>query len=156
MYLTAGLQLSVAYESKGDNQKAIEILDSMGSIQRVEKVINLGGVVNSNSKNVDIDIAFQLGKLYYNMNEISEAKDIFIKIARINPNNSNARYSLGLIYEKENDYENALTEFEVVLLLNPENKDLENKIEKLKKIVNKKTKVIIDDDNNEEEDDNEE
>lgn len=62
-----------------------------------------------------------------------------------------------MIYEKERDYENALTEFKNVLLLNPENKDIESKIEKLERVVNKKTEVILtpEEDNNEE-DNNEE
>ena len=38
---------------------------------------------------------------------------------------------------KEKNYKNALSEFEAVLLANPENEDVKSKIEKLEKIVNK-------------------
>ena len=85
---------------------------------------------------------FQLGILYYNTGKISEAKDIFTKIIKISPSNSNAHYSLGLIYEKEKNYEDALSEFETVLLTNPENEDLKGKIKELENIVGGKTKPI--------------
>jgi cytochrome c-type biogenesis protein CcmH/NrfG len=140
-YIDAGLQLGIAYENAGNNQKAIDILSSMGSVQRIESVIAVGKTVTSQS--VDVDIAFQLGRIYYNTAEIGKAKDIFIKIAKVNPNNSNARYSLGLVYEKEENYEDALFEFRAVLSLNPENEDVKNKIEKLEKNVNKKPEPEI-------------
>ena len=139
-YLEAGLQLGIAYENIGDNQKAISVLNSFGSIQRIESVISVGQIVTSQS--VDIDIVFQLGRLYYNADRISKAKDIFRKIVKVSPNNSNARYSLGLIYEREENYKNALSEFEAVLLANPENEDVKSKIEKLEKIVNREVKPI--------------
>ena len=139
-YLEAGLQLGIAYENLGDNQKVIDILSSMGSIQRIESVIAVGQIVTSQS--VDIDIAFQLGRIYYNTEKISKAKDIFRKIIKVNPNNSNARYSLGLIYEKEKNHEAALVEFEAVLLANPENEDVKNKIEELEKVVGKETRPV--------------
>ena len=34
-YLEAGLQLGIAYENAGDNQKAINVLNSFGSLDRI-------------------------------------------------------------------------------------------------------------------------
>ena len=99
--------------------------------------------VFSNNRNLDVDIAFQLGRIYYNTEKISEARDIFTKVTKVNPNNSNAHYSLGLIYEKEKNYEAALVEFKAVLSANPGNEDVESKIEELEKVVNKNSEPVI-------------
>ena len=119
-YLDAGLQLGLAYEIKGDKEKAINQLSSF--------------VENGTA---DMNIAFQLGRIYYNSGNITEAKNIFLEIERLQPNNSNARYSLGLIYEKEKNSEEALKEFETVLLLNPDNQEVVERIEELKGIIEK-------------------
>ncbi|MDF1498677.1 MAG: tetratricopeptide repeat protein, partial [Patescibacteria group bacterium] len=131
-YVEAGLQLGLAYEKQGDNQKAIDLFNSLGSVKRIESVIAAGQIVTSQS--IDVDIAFQLGRIYYNTNEINMAKDIFLKIIKINPSHSNAHYSLGLIYKSKGDKDKALEEFEAVLSLNPENEDVKSKINELKGI----------------------
>ena len=122
-YLDAGFQLGLAYEIKGDNEKAISQLNSF--------------IENGTA---DINIAFQLGRIYYNSGDTDEAKKIFLEITRIQPGNSNAHYSLGLIYEREENNENALKEFELVLSLNPNNQEVVEKIEELKKIIEKKNR----------------
>ncbi|MCK5123141.1 MAG: tetratricopeptide repeat protein [Candidatus Pacebacteria bacterium] len=103
-YTDAGLQLGLAYEIKGDNEKAINQLKAL---------LDTGAA--------SIDSAFQLGRIYHNSGNINEAKNIFLEITRFQPRNANVRYSLGLIYEKEENYEEALREFEAVLFLNPDN-----------------------------------
>jgi len=122
-YLDAGFQLGLSYEIKGDNEKAISQLNSF--------------IENGTA---DINIAFQLGRIYYNSGDTNEAKNIFLEITRIQPGNSNAHYSLGLIYEREENNENALKEFEAVLLLNPDNQEVVEKIDKLKKLIEKKNR----------------
>ncbi|MBU4347691.1 tetratricopeptide repeat protein, partial [Patescibacteria group bacterium] len=140
-YLDAGLQLGLSYEKKEEKEKAIDALNSMGTVQRMENAIAAGQVVTS--ANLDIDIAFQLGRIYYNTGEVSRARDIFAKVVKINPNHSNAHYSLGLIYSSEGDKEKALKEFEAVLLLNPENEDVKKKIDELKGVSsNKKSEEV--------------
>lgn len=128
-YSDAGLQLGLAYEIRGDNEKAISQLNSF-----------------LENGTADINIAFQLGRIYYNSGNTSEAKNIFLEIIRIQPNNANARYSLGLIYEEEENNENALKEFELVLSLGSGNQEVVEKIDKLKKLIekaNKKPEPII-------------
>ncbi len=122
-YKDAGLQLGLAYEIKGDNEKAINQLNSF-----------------LENGTADINIAFQLGRIYYNFGNISEAKNIFLEITKLQPRNSNARYSLGLIYEKEENYEEALKEFEAVLFLNPDNQEVTEKIDNLKEMIEKKNR----------------
>jgi tetratricopeptide (TPR) repeat protein len=140
-YIDAGFHLGLAYEAKGSNQEAVEQLSSLGSVERIKKAAAGKQVVNlTDSIKTDIDIAFQLGRIYYNMKKIDEAKGIFLEIIKINPRNSNARYSLGLIYKREGDNEKALREFEFVLAMNPGNSDVMEKIDELKKLVEEKEK----------------
>lgn len=122
-YADAILELSLAYELKGDYEKALNVIDTL------EKV----GSININT-------AFQLGRVYYNFERYNEAKNIFLEIIRIESKNSNAHYSLGLIYEKEENNQDALREFKIVSDLNPDNKEvaerivvLEEKLEENKK-----------------------
>ena len=136
-YLDAGLQLGLAYEKQGNNKKAIDQLNSLGSIERIDNFIASGQIINPNSSSIDINIAFQLGRIYYNQGEISKAKNIFLKITKANPANSNAHYSLGLIYEKEGNDEMALREFEIVLAANPENEEVKGKVDELKGMGNR-------------------
>ena len=122
-HMDAILELGLAYEAKGDYEKAIETINSLESIG-----------------NISVNAAFQLGRIYYNSGENNEAKNIFLEIIRIEPNNSNARYSLGLIYEKEENNQAALREFELVLSLNPDNQEVTERVDKLKKIIEKENK----------------
>ena len=131
-YLDAGLQLGLAYEKRENNQKAIERLNSLGSVERIDDFIAAGQTIGLNSSSVDVDIAFQLGRIYYNEGEIGKAKNIFLKITKANPTYSNAHYSLGLIYEKEGNGEAALREFEIVLAANPGNEEVVGKVNELR------------------------
>ncbi|MEA2097625.1 MAG: tetratricopeptide repeat protein, partial [Patescibacteria group bacterium] len=88
----------------------------------------------------DINIVVQLGRIQYNSGNINKAKNIFLEIIRLQPRNLNAHYSLGLIYEKEENYKDALREFEAVFLLNSDNKKVVEKIDKLKKLIEEKSK----------------
>lgn len=132
-YIDAGLGLSLSYEAKGDDQSAISALESLGSMERIEKAI-AQGIVVSGAKDLDIDAAFQLGRIYYNEEKISEAREIFEKVIKVSPGNSNAHYGLGLIYEKRGDKKKALEEYKFVLSMNPENADVAGKINNLEKL----------------------
>jgi tetratricopeptide (TPR) repeat protein len=140
-YIDAGFHLGLAYEAQGNSQEAIEQLSSLGSVERIKKATAAGQIVNfTDSIKTDVDIAFQLGRIYYNVRKIDEAKGIFLEIIKINPRNSNARYSLGLIYKREGNNEKALREFEFVLAMNPGNSDVMKKIDELKELVSGKEK----------------
>ena len=75
---------------------------------------------------------FQLGRLYFNNNQIEEAISQFKKAIAIFPEYSNAHYSLATAYTVKGERELAIKEFEKVLELNPGNEDVLQKIQELK------------------------
>jgi len=81
----------------------------------------------------DINLAFQLGFLYYNTNQLDLAKEEFERILAINENRFDARYFLGLIYDQEGEKERAIEQFEKILKFNPDNSQVKKILENLKK-----------------------
>lgn len=99
---------------------------------------NIAGAVQSaeNAKisaPFDIGIAFQLGLLYYQQNDLLRAEAEFLRAVAINPNYSNARYFLGLIYDRRGREDDAIDEFEKVLALNPGNEEVEKILANLRR-----------------------
>jgi tetratricopeptide (TPR) repeat protein len=80
----------------------------------------------------DIEILFQLGRLYYNGGEVDKAITQFRTALNLNPSYSNVRFSLGIAYEKQGKVDEALKEFEAVLDSNPDNKELKDRIQRLR------------------------
>ncbi len=79
----------------------------------------------------DSEILFQLGRLYYNNNQVPEAIGALQQTIALNPSNSNAHFALGTAYEKQGDKKKALEEFKKVLELNPDNKEVADKLKTL-------------------------
>ena len=73
---------------------------------------------------LDIGIAFQLGLLYYQTNDLANAQGEFLRAVSINENYSNARYFLGLIYDRRGEREKAIQEFERIQVFNPDNEEV--------------------------------
>jgi len=115
-YLDAQVQLALLLERKGDIE---------GAINKLQDILNKYPYA--------VEGHFQLGRLYYNEREYDKAVEQFQAALTLFPNHSNSLYSLGLIYEKRGQKEMALRMFERVLQLNPGNKDVERKIEELKR-----------------------
>ena len=69
----------------------------------------------------DVGLAFQLGVMYWQADEITKAQTEFERAKRVNPNYSNARYMLGLVYDRRGQAAEAKAEFEAVVRLNPDN-----------------------------------
>ncbi len=80
----------------------------------------------------DIGIAFQLGLLYYQTNDFSHAQAEFERAVSINDNYSNARYFLGLIYDKQGRKNDAIAQFDKIKSLNPGNQEVEKILENLR------------------------
>jgi len=80
----------------------------------------------------DAGIAFQLGVLYYKAQKYNQAKGEFIRAIVIDDNYANARYFLGLIYDKEGDKESAIDQFDRIAQLNPDNDQIKQIIANLK------------------------
>ena len=81
----------------------------------------------------DPEAFFQLGRLYYNGKQIDEAILKFQQAILLSPNYANAHYALGLAYIQRGKKELAIAEFEKVLTFNPDNQDVIDKIEELRK-----------------------
>jgi tetratricopeptide (TPR) repeat protein len=114
-YSDAGIQEALFYETNQDLNKAIEKLENL-----------------SNEIPSDVEVVFQLGRLYYNNERTDDAVFQFKKAIALFPNHSNSRYSLAMAYEKQGEIDLAIQEFENVLILNPGNQDIKDKIKTLK------------------------
>lgn len=107
----------------------IEMLDSEGrgdeALTRAERLRILA--VNAP------EILFQLGAIHYQADRFSKAQEVLEQAVRISPDYANALYFLGLAYEKQGDYARALTQFERVAKLNPQNTEVQKIIDDLRK-----------------------
>jgi tetratricopeptide (TPR) repeat protein len=118
-YVGATVQLASAYEQSGKVDKAIETYQ---------------GVIKANPSNVEL--MFNYGRLLYNRNQgndRSSAEKVWLEAVRLQPNYSNALYSLGLLYETKGDKTLALQYYYRVKDLNPDNQDIQTKIKALLK-----------------------
>ena len=80
----------------------------------------------------DIEVLFQLGRLYFNNNQIDKAISQFNKVIILEPNHPNAHYSLGVAYIVQGEKTLAIEEFEKVLELTPGSQDVIQKLEQLR------------------------
>lgn len=79
----------------------------------------------------DIGVAFQLGVLYYRADQLDNAKAEFERAILINDNYSNARYFLGLIWDRKGDQDAALSQFQKIAALNPDSEEVKKIIANL-------------------------
>lgn len=80
----------------------------------------------------DTGLAFQLGAIYYNNNQITKARTEFERAIRFDTNYSNARYFLGLIYDRQGNTDKAMKQFRKISELNPDNQEVKDIISNLK------------------------
>ena len=79
----------------------------------------------------DIGVAFQLGLLYYQGNDIDKSQIEFERAIALNSNYSNARYFLGLIYDRKGDKQKAIQQFQQIEGLNPDNQEVKHVLQNL-------------------------
>ncbi|MEK7082106.1 MAG: tetratricopeptide repeat protein [Patescibacteria group bacterium] len=79
----------------------------------------------------DIGIAFQMGLLYYQKQDMDRAAAEFERAISLNENYSNARYFLGLIRDRRGDTKKAIEEFSKIAALNPDNAEVKRILENL-------------------------
>lgn len=106
-YALALYALALVYDSSG---KTTEAINSM--------------IQTKNLYPQDIGVAFQLGLLYYKKADWSAAQAELERAVLIDQNYSNARYFLGLVYDKLGNKAAAIDQFVAVEKLNPENQDV--------------------------------
>ncbi len=103
-YAAAHFQLAIVYQLQGKEQEMIQQLEKTKSI----------------APN-DVGLAFQLGMLYYQLEDFERAKVELERAVLLNNDYANALYFLGLIYDELGDKENAIVVFEKILSNNPNN-----------------------------------
>ncbi len=110
--------LALANEALGDKDKAIE---------------NLNAALMHDRQN--INYAFNLGRVYTlrgQSDDLKTAEFLYKKILEANEKEINAIFYLGLLYEKMNEKDKAIGEYERVLNLIPaENKETREQVEKM-------------------------
>ncbi|HBU06843.1 MAG TPA: hypothetical protein DEB09_02060 [Candidatus Magasanikbacteria bacterium] len=116
-YADAYTGLSSLYEGEKNIDKAIGVY---------EKAVSIG----FNNP----EIFFNYGRLLYNRSQDNDrklAEQLWLASVQLQPNYSNALYSLGLLYEGTGEYSKALEYYKKVDSLNPGNEDVKNKISSL-------------------------
>ncbi|MEK7067811.1 MAG: tetratricopeptide repeat protein, partial [Patescibacteria group bacterium] len=113
-YWEAQVGLAQTYDSLGQTDKALVILEDL--ISRVQTP----------------EIIYESGRLYYNQGKIDKAIERFKEAIALRPDYANAVYSLGAAYKKQGDKIRALEQFQKVLELNPGNEAVGKMVEELK------------------------
>jgi len=111
-YLPAILELSFIIEEEDGTDEAIKQLEPW--------------------EDKSPEIMYHVGRLYFNDGDFSKASEKFSQVVHDVPNHSNARYSLGIAYFRLSQYDDSLYQFEELLRLNPDNKDIQEKIKQVK------------------------
>lgn len=138
----AAAHLEEAIKLKNDYAPAIfllvQVYDGQGKIpdavKRAEEFLSLD--IN------DVGALFQLGFLYYKNNEFDKSRQALERAVELSANYSNARYFLGLIYDRESvgaasaeasaAKAKAIAQFEKVSELNPDNSEIKQILTNLK------------------------
>lgn len=77
-------------------------------------------------------VFFQLGLLQYQNNNFNAARTALERTVGLNNNYANARYFLGLIYDKQGLKEKAIEQFEQIQKTNPDNEEVKKILSNLK------------------------
>lgn len=105
------------------SQIALRRGDLAGAIERTEHA--------KNAAPGDIGIIFQLGYLYYQNSNLDRAEAEFAQAVALNPQYSNARYFLGLIYDRRGKATQAIEQFKIIEEFNPGNKEVRRILDNL-------------------------
>jgi len=114
-YAPAHFQSALVYDARGELEEAIR-----------------GMEINRQLAPNDTGVSFQLAVLYYKFERYDLAKAEFIRAIVLDPDFSNARYFLGVLYDRDGNTEDAFDQFERILKLNPDNEQIKQIISNLK------------------------
>lgn len=113
-YAPAHYLIALVYDEQGKSDEVISKLEDA-----------------SRAAQNDIGLAFQLGVIYYQKDQLSKAQVQFERAKILRPNYSNARYMLGLVYDRRGQTNKAIEEFTKVSELNPDNAQLKKILDNL-------------------------
>ncbi len=117
--------LGKAIEMKGDYTEAIFALAQLeaeeGNVKKAIEETRRASLIAPN----DIGVFFQLGFLLYTARDYSGAVEALERTVFLNPVYANAKYFLGLSYAKLGRTGDAITQFEGIQTLNPDNEEVE-------------------------------
>jgi tetratricopeptide (TPR) repeat protein len=71
--------------------------------------------------------------LYYQDNNFGSSRLVLEKVVSLNENYANARYFLGLTYDKLGEKDKALEQFKIIARANPDNQEIQKIITNLEK-----------------------
>lgn len=114
-YAPANYQIAAIYIEAGKTKEAIS------SLQLAQQAAPL-----------DIGLAFQLGVIYYDEKQFDNARVQFERAVALDPGYSNARYFLGLIYDRQGNKNEAILQFKTIEELNPENQEVKKILSNLR------------------------
>ncbi len=118
-YSPASYQMAITYIAQGKNEEAIQTLENLKL---------MAPYILGYNPNQDAGLAFQLGVLYYNNEDLEKAEGELKRALKISPEYSNAKYFLGLVYSKQGKTQEALQELREVSDLNPDNQEVKKVI----------------------------
>ncbi len=79
----------------------------------------------------DIELLLDQAKTFLLTNNYDEAEKILKRILKMDEDNLDALYHLGILYEAINEYEKAKEIYLKILKKNPDNKDVKERLENL-------------------------
>ncbi len=79
----------------------------------------------------DIQDAVELAKFYIVSGQYSRAEELLNKTLQNSPQNTEALFTLGILYELTNELDRAIETFRNVLEVDPENEEAEQHLSKL-------------------------
>ncbi len=115
-FLEPQIFLGLVKEQQGDLGMAIQKLASL-----------------ENRFPLNIEVAFQLGRLYFNQGKNQEAISQFSRVLLLNPGHLDALYSMALAYEKIGKITESISYLKQALEISPDNQTLKDKLAELEK-----------------------
>lgn len=113
-YLPAHYYLSAVYERSGRLKEATERLYAL-----------------TKNAQTDIGLGFQLSQILIRQKNYSAAKTELERLVKINPDYANALWYLASLYEQENDKTKAIESIKKILVLNPDNQMVKDRLKKM-------------------------
>ena len=107
---------------------SVQIFDREGKVDEAIK-ISLR-VSKLDPRNLDNNL--ELGYLYYKNNQLDEAESMLEMVVAISPNNSNARYFLGLTYDRKKMESKTIEQFQKIAEIDQQNTEVKNILINLK------------------------